>query len=270
MTFHQGFLRGHPRRRPAAVAAVLVTAAAALLLGGCGSGGGGGSKAGAGPAAAVPAPAQAPSTGTTAGSAAGSAGSTTTTTASSAPPGDPAATEAPGSAADAPKVPDAELTPPGGGSFTTEQKSYLSGRVPQGTDPAAVLEGGQEICDRLTRTAKIDKDAAATAIVTGDISMSGAAAAVSALCPDQQSVIDTARRGFGDGNFKVAGKTVPGKAVAPGSYRAPHTSSSCSWRVTGANGATLASGGTARMTVPAAARGITSSGCYAWLANGGA
>ncbi|SHL09947.1 hypothetical protein [Actinacidiphila paucisporea] len=242
-------------RRPAAVAAVLVTAAAALLLSGCGSGGGdtaaGGGKAGHSPTAAVSAPVGAPTT-------------------STASPAGTAATEAAGSAADAPKVPDAKLTPPGGGSFTKQQKTYLSGRVPQGTDPAAVLEGGQEICDRLTRTAKVDKDAAATAIVTGDISMAGAAAAVSALCPGQQPVVDAARHGFGDGTFTVAAKAVPGTSVARGSYRVPHPSSTCSWRVTGANGATLASGRTARLTVPAAARGITSSGCYAWLADGGA
>ncbi|CAG6395404.1 hypothetical protein NMG29_29640 [Streptomyces cocklensis] len=258
MTGPQGFAWGYPHLRPAAAAAVLVTAAAALLLGGCGSGGSGGDgdRAADRPSAPVSAAVSAP---------AGDPAATAT-----APPGDaPATTEAPGSAADAPKVPDAQLTPPGGGSFTKQQKTYLSGRVPRGTDPAAVLEGGQEICDRLTRTAKIDKDAAAGAIITGDISMSGAAAAVTALCPDQQPVIDAARRGFGDGTFTVAAKAVPGRSVAPGGYRAPNPSPSCTWRVTGANGATLASGGGARLTVPAAARGITSSGCYAWLASGG-
>lgn len=255
MSVLQGLTRGYPRVRPAAAAAVLVTAAAALLLAGCGSGGSGGDTAADRPAAAVRTPA--------------GAQPSASTTAPGAAPGDAPATEAPGSAAGAPKVPDAQLTPPGGGSFTKQQKTYLSGRVPRGTDPAAVLEGGQEICDRLTRTAKIDKDAAASAIVTGDISMSGATAAVSALCPDQQPVIAAARRGFGDGTFTVAAAAVPGTSVAPGSYRAPNPSPSCTWRVTGANGATLTSGGAARLTVPAAARGITSSGCYAWLATGG-
>ncbi|CAG7630460.1 hypothetical protein [Actinacidiphila bryophytorum] len=235
-----------------------MTAAAALLLAGCGSGGSGDGKAADRPTAAVSAPAGDPAGTSTA--APGDAGAAS---------GDTSGAEAPGSAADAPKVPDAQLTPPGGGSFTAQQKSYLSGRVPKGTDPAAVLEGGQEICERLTRTAKIDKDAAATAIVTGDISMSGAAAAVSALCPGQQPVITAASHGFADGTFTVAAKPVPGKAVAPGAYRAPNPSPACSWRVTGAGGTTLTSGSGARLTVPAAARGITSSGCYAWLATGG-
>lgn len=248
MRLAQRFARRHHGRRTATATAVLVTAAA-VLLGGCGSGsdsGGAGAPKNSG------------------------------ATVSAQPSGTAAdgGTEAPGSAADAPKVPDAQLTPPGGGHFDTAQKSYLSGRVPKGTDPVAVLEGGQEICDRLARTAKADKDAAASAIVTGDISMAGAAPAVAGLCPAQQPVIDAAARGFGDGGFTVAAKAVAGTSVAPGSYHAPHPSPSCTWRVTGANGAVLSSGhsGTgaaARLTVTAAARGVTSSGCYAWLASGG-
>ena len=237
-------------RRTATATAVLVTAAA-VLLGGCGSGSDSGGAA---------------------------APKNSGATVSARSPGATAdgGTEAPGSAADAPKVPDAQLTPPGGGHFDTAEKSYLSGRVPKGTDPVAVLEGGQEICDRLARTARTDKDAAASAVVTGDISMAGAAPAVAALCPAQQPVIDAAAHGFADGGFTVAAKAVPGTSVAPGGYRAPHPSPSCTWRVTGGGGAVLSSGrstgtngATARLTVTAAARGVTSSGCYAWLATGG-
>jgi hypothetical protein len=246
-----------PRPRPSAAAAValVATAAAALLLGGCGSGGGSAEPRSAGtsaPAASAPGTATAPAP---------------------APPGTPSASgsasEAPGSAADAPKVPDAQLTAPGGGHFTAPQKKYLSGRVPRGTDPVAVLEGGQEICDRLARTAAVDEGAAASALVTGDISLDGAAAATRTLCPAQQGVVDAARHGFGDGTFAVAAKAVPGKAVAPGRYRAPHPSPSCTWRVTDAHGGTLSSGaaGQPALTLPAAARGVTSTGCYAWLAD---
>jgi hypothetical protein len=236
--------------RSAAAAAVLVTAAA-VLLGGCGSGGGHGTQDAAKDKAAPTATVR-----------------TTDGTSGPAATADAGGTEAPGSAADAPKVPDTRLTPPGGGTFSKSQKAYLSGRVPKGTDPVAVLEGGQEICDRLTRTAKIDKDAAATAIVTGDISTAGATAAVDSLCPDQRPVLDAAAHGFADGTFTVAAHAVAGKSVAPGRYRAPHPSKSCTWRVTGAKGGVLSSGGgSARLTVPAAARGVTSSGCYAWLAS---
>jgi len=247
-------------RTPRAAAAVLVTAAA-VLLGACGSSG----HQASGPQA---------SPSTAAGqSAPGATGAPDPAGASGTPAQD---TEAPGSAADEPKVPDPQLTPPGGGTFTKQQKSYLSGRVPKGTDPVAVLEGGQEICDRLTRTVAVDPDAAAAAILTGDISRSGATAAVHSLCPQRQPVLDAVAHGFGDGTFTVTAKAVPGRSIAPGGYRAPSPSASCTWRVTGAGGRVLASGpgtgnssATARLTVPAAARGITSSGCYAWLASGG-
>jgi hypothetical protein len=224
-----------------------VAAAVAALLAGCSSGSGSPAAGG------TPHSATAPSA--TAGGAATEPPATTGT----------AAAEAPGSAADAPRVPDAQLTPPGGGTFTARQKQYLSGRVPRGTDPVAVLEGGQEVCERLARTSAVDPDAAASAIVTGDISLDGASAAVAGLCPDQQGVVDAARGGFGDGTFTVAARAVPGSTVAPGGYRAVGPSPSCAWQVTGADGAVLASGRAPRLTVPAAARGITSSGCHAWL-----
>jgi hypothetical protein len=238
-------------RRAGTAAAVLVTAAA-VLLGGCSSGSHGGDRHNAASTTATRPGAATPG-GTSADAGAG-----------------PTQGEAPGSAADAPKVPDAQLTPPGGGSFTKPQKKYLSGRVPKGTDPVAVLEGGQEICERLTRTSAIDPDDSASAIVTGDISASGAAAAVTALCPDQQPVLAAAARGFADGSFTVAAHPVAGKSVAPGTYHAPNPSPSCTWRVSGAKGAVLASGKSgsaakARLTVPAGAASVTSSGCYAWL-----
>lgn len=230
-------------RRPGTAAAVLVTAAV-VLLGGCGSSGHKADKA------AGPRPA---------GSAAATPGGTGTQT------------EAPDSAADEPKVPDSKLTPPGGGTFSKPQKKYLSGRVPKGTDPVAVLEGGQEVCDRLSSTAAIDKDAAAGAIVTGDISMAGATAAVDSLCPALKPVLAAAARGFADGSFTVAAKAVPGTSVAPGTYHAPNPSPSCTWRVTGAGGSTLSSGKAGRaanvkLTIPATAHSVTSTGCYDWLA----
>lgn len=236
-------------RRTGTTAAVLATAAV-VLLGGCGSTHGHTVHPGAAGATA------------TAGSPAAGAGP--------APSGTGVPGEAPGSAADAPKVPDSKLTPPGGGTFTARQKQYLSGRVPEGTDPDAVLEGGQEVCERLTRTAKVDPDAAASAIVSGDISLSGATAAVTALCPGQKPELTAARHGFADGLFTVSADPVPGRGVAPGSYRAPTPSASCSWQVAGAKGKVLAKGSAgsaakARLTVPAGAVSVRSTGCYAWL-----
>jgi hypothetical protein len=137
-------------------------------------------------------------------------------------------------------VPDAELKPVTG-SFTKDQKSYLSGRVPEDTDPAAVLQTGQESCQRLERTAKRDKDAAVGAIIAGDIK--DAEATVAHLCPAQKPLLATASTGFPDGTTK---------SPAGGPDRA---------RTTDPAGA----GGQVKAKIPAGTVEFVSSGCYAWL-----
>lgn len=240
-------MTGFPRS--AAVAAVLVTAAAALL-GGCGSHSD--ATASRSGSSTVTSPA------TTAGSSGADAASDTT--------------PAPDSTTVGPAVPDAQLTPPGGGTFTTQQKSYLSGRVPKGVDPVAVLEGGQAVCERLTRTAATDKDAAAGAIVFGDIALADARAAADSLCPAMKPVVESAAHGFADGGYSVKAKAEAGRTVAPGRYHSPQPSPKCSWQVTGAGGSPLSRGTgatAARMTVPASATAVVSHGCYTWLPSGG-
>ncbi|MGP4001661.1 hypothetical protein [Streptomyces sp. 8N706] len=91
-----------------------------------------------------------------------------------------------------PTVPEGELTPVTG-SFTGKQKAYLTDRVPQGTDPAAVLQLGQETCDRIARTAKHDRRAAVSALRSGEIA--NAEAAVTHLCPEQLPLLDASRKG---------------------------------------------------------------------------
>ncbi|MFJ3881508.1 hypothetical protein ACIPW5_29165 [Streptomyces sp. NPDC090077] len=226
-------------RRPAA-AAVLLTAA--LTLTGCSSQDGGG--AGTPRAAATPKPPAA------------------------SPVPDPAdATTAPTTPANpdakptGPVLPDAKLIPRTG-SFKENEKKYLSGRVPEKTDPAAVLQTGQETCQRVERTAKRDKDAAAASIVSGEVT--GAQDAITFLCPEQKPVLDAAQKGFADG-------TRP--APAPGTYRAATQNTACTWEVRSKDGSVLASGPEAppkpgdRITaaVPAGADRFTSTGCYAWL-----
>jgi hypothetical protein len=169
----------------------------------------------------------------------------------------------------APPLPDSRLTP-ATGSFTKEEKKYLSGRVPVNTDPAAVLQLGQEACQRVARTARHDREAAVGAVITGDIP--GAEDAIAQLCPDQLPVLRAARAGFPDGDTK---------RPAAGTYRAlGQGASSCARRAVGAGGRVLASGATmgkgsgsgpggkaARVTakVPAGTRQFVSSGCYAWV-----
>ncbi|EST31684.1 hypothetical protein N566_20540 [Streptomycetaceae bacterium MP113-05] len=88
-----------------------------------------------------------------------------------------------------PKVPKAELTP-ATGSFTAKQKKYLVDRVPEGYEPAAALEAGQAICQRIARTAKVDRKAAVSALESGEIS--GAKDAVLHLCPKHKPLLQAA------------------------------------------------------------------------------
>ncbi|MEU3771656.1 hypothetical protein AB0F11_00270 [Streptomyces sp. NPDC032472] len=219
-------------RRPAAAAVLL---AAALTLTACSSGGG--------PSAAAAKPKPPAS--------------------SSAPdPADAtAAPTAPAAKPTGPVLPDAKLTPKTG-SFKPNEKQYLSGRVPEKMDPAAVLQTGQESCQRVERTAKRDKDAATGAVIAGEIP--GAKDAVPYLCPEQKPILDAAAKGFPDG---------PRPAPAPGTYRALTQSPACTWEAKGKDGAVLASGPESppkpgdkiTATIPAGTTDFTSTGCYAWL-----
>lgn len=224
--------------RRSAAAAVLL--AAALTLTACSSGGDG--KAEASAASPKP-PAASPA----------------------ADPADATGTPAPPPSADAkptgPVLPDTKLVPKTG-SFTAPEKQYLSGRVPEKMDPAAVLQSGQEACQRVQRTAKRDKDAAVGAIVAGEIP--GAKDAITHLCPEQKPVLAAAEKGFPDGT-----KASP----AAGTYRALTQSTTCTWEAKGKDGAALASGPQAPLKqgdkitakIPAGTAQFVSNGCYAWV-----
>ncbi|MFF3733919.1 hypothetical protein ACFYXM_27340 [Streptomyces sp. NPDC002476] len=181
----------------------------------------------------------------------------------------PAATAAPVPRAtpdkEQPKLPAAELTP-ATGSFTEKEKEYLTDRVPRGMDPAAVLQTGQETCDRLTFLVKADRDTAVGAVVSGEVA--DAEPAVEHLCVHHRDLLREAGRGYADGTYE-------GRKVRPGRYRGVSPTDSCTWQITGDDGTALASGSTtagkpARITVPEAARAFVSNGCYAWLPEGGA
>lgn len=89
-----------------------------------------------------------------------------------------------------PKVPTGELTP-ATGSFTQKEKKYLEGRVPRGIDPASVLVSGKDTCQRITRTADVDRAAAVDAIRSGEIG--GAEAAIKYLCPQHEGLLQEAQ-----------------------------------------------------------------------------
>ncbi|OIJ88264.1 hypothetical protein [Streptomyces colonosanans] len=223
-----------PLRRGAASSAVALTAL--LALAGCSSGGGTEAK--------PPQPTQRISD--------DQAAAVPDEQASPAPKG-------PSTPSKGPVLPDAKLTP-ATGSFTGREKTYLHGRVPENMDPAAVLQVGQEACQRIERTAAHDKDAAIGALIAGDVP--SADDAITQLCPKQKPLLSAAATGFADGTRKKP---------APGTYRALTTAEGCTWKALGAGDKVLASGpgpdGTKKVTakIPAGTRTFVSSGCYAWL-----
>ncbi|WP_103502886.1 hypothetical protein [Streptomyces sp. SM14] len=81
------------------------------------------------------------------------------------------------------KVPEVPL------EFTEEEEKYLeSQEVPTGTDPAAVMELGQEACDRIAYLARIAPETVADAVDEGEIP--GAEDAVRHLCPEHADLLD--------------------------------------------------------------------------------
>ncbi|MEW1615993.1 MULTISPECIES: hypothetical protein [unclassified Streptomyces] len=242
-------------RNPFLAGAAVVLTAAALAA--CGSSADGNDPEAAGaqrPAASGPSvPGPSATTPTT------PAPSTAPATGKPAGPGPSAA----GATAEGPKTPADEITP-ATGTFTKKQQEYLEDRVPQGMDPAAVLQTGQEACDELRYLVKVDRDTAVGAIATEEIH--DAPAAVAALCPQHQDLVDEAAYAYADG-------THTGKTLRPGVYRSASPTTDCSWQITGAGGKGLASGtsvtGKSRtITIPKSARTFTSTGCYAWLPEG--
>ncbi|MEU3449947.1 hypothetical protein AB0H29_22395 [Streptomyces thermolilacinus] len=244
-------------RRPAAVSLAL---AAALALAGCSSGDSGRSgDSGSARTEGAAAPATATPSLSAADRVAGEQDAAPSAGPGSAPGSAPGAAPAPGGTPAGPVRPDAALTP-ATGSFTPKEKRYLSGRVPRAVDPAAVLDVGKETCQRITRTAKHDKDAAAAAVVAGDLR--DADDAVTHLCPDQRPVLDAAEGGYPDGTHA---------SPAPGRYRTVSAGPGCSWQVTDAKGTRVAGGpapgatGPHTLTLAPGAARFESSGCYAWL-----
>ncbi|MEU6855013.1 hypothetical protein ABZ901_34430, partial [Actinacidiphila alni] len=156
--------------------------AATAVLAGCGGGGHGGEhRATAGERPAVSAPAIGPDgtaepTDTATGGSGGSGGKDDRSSGSSG---------SSGSSKQA-TLPKSQLTP-ATGTFTDQQKDYLVGRVPKGMDPSAVLQTGQESCDRIANTADASPKLAKQAIADGEIA--DAKDAITYLCPKYKSLL---------------------------------------------------------------------------------
>ncbi|MEU5717352.1 hypothetical protein AB0G71_16470 [Streptomyces sp. NPDC020403] len=238
-------------RYPFRAGAVVVLATTALVACGSSTDGGREEAAGSRPSATAPSSAGPPAAGPTAAAPTAEGPAAGPSAGPARKPGGPQ------------KAPAGQITP-ATGSFSERQKEYLTDRVPRGMDPAAVLQTGQETCDRLRYLVKADRDIAVGAIVTGEVA--DAEPAVAHLCPQHQDLVDEAALGYADG-------THTGAKLRPGRYRAPSPTAHCTWRVTGAAGKVLASGSSdtgkpVSVSVAASAGSLTSTGCYAWLPEG--
>lgn len=103
---------------------------------------------------------------------------------------DRAAPEDPGPEAekseDTEKVPEEDLER-AEGEFSEKEKTYLKDRVPEGVDPAAILEAGEEACTKIKSAAATDDELAREAIRSGDIAH--AEDAVRTLCPEYEDLL---------------------------------------------------------------------------------
>ncbi|ARQ71108.1 hypothetical protein [Streptomyces marincola] len=172
-------MRGARARRAARLAAAL---AAVLAVAACGGDGGSSGTAPEASAPGSPAPSSPAATPEAPGGPAGEA---------DGPQGQPEghADSPPGGPPDETVPPEQPLPP--GEEFTEEQREYLSERVPEGVDPAAILELGTETCERIGYLHRNDREAAVAAL-RGD-ELPGAREAIEHLCPEHADLLTEAR-----------------------------------------------------------------------------
>lgn len=186
--------------------------------------------------------------------AAGTAQPTDTPTAPAEAPA-PAETQEPG--------PQAAPVP----TFAAVEQQYLSSRVPEGTDPNAVLQVGQERCAELEAVKAVDQKAVVSQLI--EKRDADVVDVITGLCPGLKPELDAAGRGFTDGEYTIgepASKEGAG-SISAGTYEAWNPSETCQLTAFDAAGGTLAeSNGTSAVTIPSGAARVVSDGCYTWLA----
>ncbi|MDB1087820.1 hypothetical protein PJ985_09615 [Streptomyces sp. ACA25] len=88
-------------------------------------------------------------------------------------------------------VPEDELLAPEEREFTAEERDYLKDRVPEGADPAAILDSGREACRRVGYLSRHDRAGAVEALRDGEIE--NAEDAIGSLCPEHRPLLTEAR-----------------------------------------------------------------------------
>ncbi len=149
--------------------------------------------------------------------------------------------------------------------FDAAQEQFLADKVPEGHDPNAVLQVGQEHCDQLTSANALDGEAVLSELIMNPAK--DTSDAIASLCPELLPVLEAAALGFPDGVFAV-GEAAPWAeepSIAPGTYRAYGTPEECTIAVYAGSGELIGSfDGTKPVTVGADAARVESEQCYSW------
>lgn len=151
-------------------------------------------------------------------------------------------------------------------TFDAPQAQFLADKVPEGTDPNAVLQVGQERCDQLISAKAMDPESVISELIMNPAS--DTMDAIGSLCPEMQPELDAAARGFPDGTFTV-GQAAPHSekpSIAPGTYRAYGAPEGCTISVYAGNGSLIgAYDGSSPVEITAGAARVESDQCYSWF-----
>lgn len=151
-------------------------------------------------------------------------------------------------------------------TFNAAEEVFLEGKVPEGMDPNAVLQVGQERCDVLVNAKASDPEAVLSELITNPSQES--ADAIRNLCTDLLPDLEGAALGFPDGVFGVGvhDPRAEEPSIGPGTYRAYPGTEGCSISVYAGSGALIGEyDASAPVVIATDAGRVDSSQCYSWF-----
>lgn len=151
-------------------------------------------------------------------------------------------------------------------TFAAPEKKFLENKVPEGTDPNAVLQVGRERCDQLVSAKAVDQESVLSELIMNP--GADTADAIASLCPELQPDLDAAGLGFPDGVFSVGNPDphADSPSIAVGTYRAYGAPEGCTVTVYSASGNLIGSyDGAGPVSIGADAARVESTQCYSWF-----
>lgn len=149
-------------------------------------------------------------------------------------------------------------------NVTPEERAYIDEVGQEGVFEGAVLEAGQEACDKLKYLENVESGDIVGAIASDEVA--NATFAVEHLCPEFDDAKEEAEGGFGDGTYTVGtADDASSLEVEAGEYVSVGATEECKWTVQDATASIINEGGAGAMIIDGAAATIVSSGCYAWV-----